>query len=1785
MFDFEGGTLRGKVGEVDRNAESLHSASSPLAVVHGPKWTPEADTPSVLPGLLANAARDPARNRLVYLAEDGSVRIESYVDLLETAERVRAGLQGEDVIAGAPVLLQLPRHRDFLAALWGCFLGGFLPLPIPTPSSYSEPSSQLEKFRFGWQWLEGPLILTEAACADRLRAAGPPSSEHPFRVTAIEDLREQPNQNAWHCSQPDDPALAMMTSGSTDRPKVVVLTHSNLVCTAMASVTALALGPNDTNLNWMPLEHIGALAFHVRDVAAGSSQVHVPTEYVLERPLRWLDLLDRYGATVCWAPNFAFRLVNDHAEELKSGHWDLTAVRVLLNGSEPIVPHTASRFLELLQPHGLSRTCMVPCWGMSETAAAVTFGHRFRPGAGPARQTHVETGSPIPGVSLRIVDGDGNIVPEGVIGQLEVRGLSVTPGYFRDDQATQQSLAGEGWWRTGDLGRLRDGQLTVTGREKTLIIINGVNYSSYAIEAVTSEVPGVDATHVAASAVRSEADDTEVLAVFFSPRCDSPTVTRELAAEIRRRIVQRIGVNPRYVISLQPDEIPKTVTGKIKHLELRQKFHAGEFCDRCIETDSAPSVVLPEMDEVERCLADAFCSVLQRERVGLDESFFDLGGDSLKGMQVISRVRDSLGIPLPARELFLVSTVRQLAERLRAFQGRLADGFHVVKVDRRQELPLSSAQQRLWVLAQLDPTSPAYHVSAAVDYGDPSVGALELLGPLDVHALEQSLETIVRRHESLRTTIPTSEGRPRQVIQPARPIRLQLVDVRELDSVRSEEAIHREAVRQQQEPFDLTQGPLWRACLLRLEDERFLLFLTLHHIICDGWSVGNLRRELTACYAAYREGKTPDLPPLPVQYADYAVWERQPSADVELDEQRAFWRRRLDELSPLRLPTDHPRSNNPSHRGGLRGITVPESLAVVLKGLARREGVTLFITLLAAYKALLSRYLDQTDIAVGSPIANRSRREFEGMIGCFVNTLVLRTDVGGNPTFRQLLLRVRETAFEAYSHQDFPFERLVEELQPARNPDGNPLFQVMFAVHNLPLEPPVLDGLTVRSRKFETSVVRFDAQWDIWEDADSLRINVFYRSDLFDDATVDRWLHGYRTLLKGIAADPDRHLSELPLVTRDQRRRMLHDFSGVCESPPPAACVHEVFERQVARAPDAAAVVCEDRQWSYAELNERANRIACHLRDIGVGPETVVALACDRSLELIAALLGVLKAGGAYLPLDVSQPVEGWKQVLEESEARVLLADRELEPRLAGFTSRSPDCHPANAAPEPIWLDEAMQAPSTSHATANRSSHPVVDNLACVMCTSGTTGRPKAIGVLHRGVVRLVRDVQYVDISPDDVFLQLSAPAFDASTFEIWGALLNGARLVLPPPGLPSLEELEQLLHGHGVTILWLTAGLFHLLVPRKPEALNRLRILLAGGDVLSPQHVNAFFQQSGGHLLVNGYGPTENTTFTCCHRMTSAVQPGAAVPIGRPISQTHVYVLDAEMHPVPIGAVGELYMGGSGLTRGYLNQPAATAERYLPDPFSRKRGARLYRSGDLVRYRADGVLEFLGRKDHQLKIRGYRIEPGEIEAALRGHPAIREAVVTAREVDAGVKQLVGYVVTDRQDVATELRAFLRNRFPERLVPQAIVPVAVVPLTPQGKVDYDALPAPRLGAPATGRQYAAPRTATEAKLAEIWSTVLNVPRIGIHDNFFDLGGESLLAIQAISRIWDELQVAVSLRRLFAGPTVAELALAVTRQFAGESDVRLLATTLDEVERLDEEEAAARAAGGKRGGDG
>jgi amino acid adenylation domain-containing protein len=1046
--------------------------------------------------------------------------------------------------------------------------------------------------------------------------------------------------------------------------------------------------------------------------------------------------------------------------------------------------------------------------------------------------------------------------------------------------------------------------------------------------------------------------------------------------------------------------------------------------------------------------------------------------------------------------------------------------------------PLSFAQQRLWFFNQLEPDSPLYNIHAAVS----------LSGPLNAPVLERSMGKILRRHEALRTTFAVIDDRPVQLINEAADFKLPVSDLQGLDEGARRSSVSARAEEDARRPFDLTKGPLLRANLLRLGETEHVLLLTIHHIVSDGWSMGVFVRELAALYEAYVAGRPSPLQELPIQYADFAAWQREWLQGDVLEEQLSYWRGQLSGSPPLLgLPTDGPRPPVQSYRGGHETLLLSESLTRSLKELSRREGATLFMTLLAAYACLLQRYSGQRDILVGTPIANRNRSEVEGLIGFFVNTLVLRTRFPEGLTFRELLGQVREVCLGAYAHQDLPFEKLVEELQPERTLSHSPIFQVMLDLQNAPMRDMHLQGLRLTPLPFDSRMAKFDLTLTMGETDGRLSGLLEYNADLFEAATAGRMAGHFPRLLEAAASNPGEQVSRLPLLREAEREQILFEWNDTQTNYETTRCIHELFERQAAATPDTVALVSQGERLSYRELDERADQLAQHLRRLGVGPETLVGIRLARSVEAVVAILGVLKAGGAYLPLDLKQPPERISFMLADAGAKLLLT-REL---------LSAEMSPQKT--QVIYLDKEWPAIADESAE-NPEGTALADNPAYLIYTSGSTGRPKGVMVSHRNLAHstLARLSFYRE--PVKSFLLLSPFAFDSSVAGLFWTLCGGGTLVIPEEdSLQDPSHLAELIERHSVSHLLGLPSLYELILQQADaRQLASLRTLIVAGEPCPARLVARHYETLPQASLFNEYGPTEATVWSSVHHCRPSDAQGL-VPIGRPVANTRIHLLDSELQPMPVGVTGEVYIGGGGRARGYLNHPALTAERFIPDPFSREPGARLYRTGDLARYLRDGEIEFVGRNDFQVKVRGHRIELGEIELALAQHPGVKEAVVLAREKADGDKRLMAYVVLNRAEAATarQLREFLKGKLPEYMLPSGFVFLDALPLTATGKVDRGALPPEETGA-GSDEGYLAPRTALEEVLCRLFCEVLGRERVGVRDSFFELGGHSLLATQVVSRVRGALGVELPLRRLFGSPTAEGLAAAILEE-AGERE--------------------------------
>ncbi|HZF10284.1 MAG TPA: amino acid adenylation domain-containing protein, partial [Thermoanaerobaculia bacterium] len=1552
-------------------------------------------------------------------------------------------------------------------------------------------------------------------------------------LVLLGDEREEKEEALASRSWAESLAYVTYTSGSTGRPKGIGVSHR--------AVVRLVEGTNYVDLD--PEDRMAQASSVTFDAATfevwgallrGGTLVGIAREVTLS-PRELGAALAARQVSVLFLTTALF---NQMAREAP---WAFATLRHVLFGGEAVTPRWVAEILQKGRPERL-----LHLYGPTE---ATTFSSwQVVAGLPPGART-LPIGGPLANARLYVVDREGRPVQAGVTGELSIGGEGLARGYEGRPELTAEGFvpdgvsgrAGERLYRTGDVVRWDGaGRIEFLGRRDHQVKVRGFRIELAEIESALGEHPWVEQAAVVVREVEAAEGFTDrQLVAFVLPAKDAP---EDLGPRLRRHLGGRL---PSYMVPsrvLVHPALPLTPAGKVDRQELSRWT---------LPAAAGTGDVRTPRGQVEELLAGIFSGVLKRESVDLDESFFDLGGHSLLATQVISRISKALRVEVPLRQLFENPTVsglsRAIEEEQRVGLGLLAPPL--VRVERRADLPLSFAQERLWFIDQLDPWRPNYNVPLA----------LQVDGPLDPAALVESLGRVVLRHEALRTRFATVAGRPVQVVDSPGSLAFTWVDVGGLPAARREAESRRLGQAERWRPFDLARGPLLRAILLAVAAEDWRVLLTMHHIVADGWSLDVLVRELSALYSARLSGEETELPLLPVQYADFAVWQRGWLAGEVLNREIAFWRERLALLPPvLELPLDRPRQRVQGVKGASRSLVLPAGLAQRLRAQARREGATLFMLVLAAWQILLGRLTGAEQLAVGTPIAGRNRLETEGLIGFFVNTLVMPADLSGDPGFRQFLGRCIEVCLGAFAHQDLPFEKLVEELRPERSLAHSPLFQVMFSLQRPPAEPLALPDLTLSRlpvTERQETYLKFDLHLEITEHPDRIGGGLAFDSALFDATTALRTLAQLAALLSEIAVDPERRVADLPLLSPGQRHQVRSEWNDAASAFAFAASVHERFEARARLHPERPAIEFGEAI-GYGELNRRANRLAHRLRALGSGPESRVGLLVEPSVGLVVGMLGILKAGGAYVPLDPSYPAERLAAMVEDAGVEILVSEPE---RLGGL----PDTR------QLVLLGEEEGEPEDDPVSWSHA-----ESLAYVTYTSGSTGRPKGICVSHRAVVRLVEETNYVALGAQDRVAQVSNVTFDAATFEVWGALLCGGMLVGIPREVALLPAAFAASLAHErVSVLFLTTALFNQMAREAPHAFSSLRYVLFGGEAVEPRWVTEVLAKGRPGRLLHVYGPTEATTFSTWHPVGELAAESPAIPIGRALANARVYVVDGEQRVLPVGVAGELCLGGAGLARGYEGRADLTAASFVPDGCGGEPGERLYRTGDLVRWDGRGQLEFLGRRDQQVKVRGFRIELAEIESVLADHSGVDQAVALVHEVARegwNDRDLIAYVVpretgTAGPELARELRRQAERRLPSYMVPARVVVVPDLPLTLAGKVDRQALAGRAVEREERGASdRVAPRTPLEELVAQIWEELLGREQVGVTESFFELGGHSLLATQVISRISEALAVELPLRQLFENPTVAGVARAIEEvQRAGQG---LAAPPIGRVER-------------------
>ncbi len=1741
-------------------------------------FDPRLDASSLVEVLRWRASHQPDRRAYTFLldGEEREVHL-TYGELDLQARAIAARLQALEA-AGERALLLYPPGLQFAAAFFGCLYAGSAAVPVYPP----RPNRPDPRVRTILADARARVVLTTSAIlpnAERL-LGGEPGVE--WLATDGLDLEAAVE---WRNPGLGAEALAFLqyTSGSTSAPKGVMVSHCNLVHNERLIERAFGTTAESVVVGWLPLYHdMGLIGNLLQPLWAGCPCVLMSPVDFLQRPLRWLAAISRYGGTISGGPNFAYDLCARKVGSADLAGLDLSRWQVAFNGAEPVRPETLERFAAAFAPCGFRREALFPCYGLAEATLFVTGGGLSEPpvtGSFVAAELErhrvvaaaddrgaralVASGRPVAGdvgLEVAIVDAESLArLGEDAVGEIWLQGASVTGGYWSRLELTEGSFhavtaEGDGpYLRTGDLGFLHGGDLYVAGRLKDLIIIRGRNHYPQDIElTVEKSHPALRPGCCAAFPVEGEGGEERLVVVQEVRRDARDADLASVLDAIRRAVAEEHEVTLLAAVLIRTATLPKTSSGKVQRQACRASYLRGDLAvlagweqetsGTLDHGEAQPADLTTEAGARAWLAAEiAARSGVARGAVSVHEALSRFALDSLHAMELAHAVEERLGLPVAMESFFEGESIAGLVAR--AFANRPAAALAAVKAvadvaDEETEHPLSHGQRALWFLHQLDPASSAYNVP----------GAITLEGELDAAALRRSFQALVDRHAALRSTFVAPLGEPVQRIHP----RLEVPFTEESAARWSGEALAERLAEEAERPFDLAAGPLLRVHLFARSKHEHVLLVVLHHIVTDFWSQAVLLEELGQLYQAELAGQPASLPAPVLRYSDFVRWQREMLAGERGRRLRDYWCERLaGELPVLDLPTDRPRPPVQTFAGATISRRLPAGLTDRLRELGREREATLFMTLVAAFQALLYRYTGQADLPVGVPTAGRGRANLAGVVGYFVNPVVLRTSLADNPTFEELLAQVRGHALGALEHQDYPFPVLVEELAPERDPSRSPLFQAMFVLQRAPqiqgqdLTPLALNepearlvvcGLPVVSMPLPERFAQFDLTLTMGEVDGSLAAAFNYNSDLLDATTIWRLIHHFETLLAGIAASaaaPACRLADLPLLTGTERHRLLVKWNHTHAWYPREALLRDLFERQVDQTPEATAVVFHERETTYAELDRRANRLARHLLRIGLAPEDLVGIFLERSHGLVESILGVLKTGAAYAPLDPEYPKERLSFMLGDSRARVVLTEERLRPLL-------PDGVPV------LCLDTlAAEIAAESAERPRRRGHP--ENTACVVYTSGSTGKPKGVALTQGGIVNLV--VSFIrSYSPgeEDRMLPLTSVASASFVGEIFPILCADGALVLPDrEEILDSAKLIELIARANVSILSTVPSLIATLNAMKDE-LPRLRLILCGGEALTAGDVDHILESA---TIVNGYGLTETTVCSTIHTVSLAdVQSGGTLPIGRPLMNHRLYILDPELNLMPIGCAGKLYIAGDGLARGYFDNPELTASRFVPDPFGH--GERMYRTGDLASWLPDGNIVYRGRHDDQVKIRGFRIELGEIETVLGAHPAVAQTAVVPVQ-DGGGKRLVAYLVASHATghpapTPGELFAWLRERLPEYMVPSAFVVLAALPLSPNGKVDARALPAPERLRPELEAAYAAPKSELERIIAVVWQEALGVEKVGIHDNFFDLGGHSLLLAKVHSRLREVLERDLSLVDLFKNPTVSSLAAALSR---------------------------------------
>lgn len=1680
---------------------------------------------------------------IMFIKNPDSEKLVSYRELYETAKGILYNLKQQGITREHELILQIEDNENFICVFWACILGGIIPIPLHVAVNKEQQNQLIQVFKV----LKKPKLITdnniyfepkeyvEKECVDKESTdddkVGDLGQCITQNIIKCKDLIKVVNYDDGIKPLPQDTAYIQFSSGSTGNPKGIVITHENVTSNAKAIFERVNCNEQDSILNWLPITHSFSLVVgHITSMYADINQYLMPTMLFLKYPTLWMEKANQYKNTMLLSPNFGFNHFLACTNQEISYDWDLSGIKIIATGGEPIDVNICNNFTEYLSRYGLNRNTIWPSYGMTEATVGITapmLGDQFRffrlerdsVSYGNKIKEIVDNnlknvmnvvsvGYPYEECLVRICNQNNDVLEDKYIGSIQIKGKNVTKGYYCNDDANREAFTHDGWLKTGDIGFLYENQLVVTGREKDIIFINGQNYYPIDIERIAKDTEGMAFHEVAACGIFNKEKQKEEVVIFILTKEDVESFALKAMA-IKNHVNNCTGLEVSNIIPTLV--LPKASSGKVQRFKLMEQYLNGDF-DEAIQALSKVSLsnlsrkLKKPKNEIEESLIIIWGQILKNNHIGVDQSFFELGGDSLKAALVVHSINQTFHIDITLRDIFNHITIESLAKFIASVESNSFEDIQ--PVEEKEYYPLSSAQKRLYALNELHKEGIAYNITQVVMVED----------NLDVERVKETFDLLIKRHEALRTSFELQEG---LVVQRIHDNAEGNFTYREAEEADIEEIIDQFIV-----PFELDKAPLLRTCIVRTEQQNYYIILDIHHIITDGTSIGILMKEFAQIY------NNEKLPEHRLNYKDYAVWQEANKNSEKIVKQKEYWLKEFGSQIPLlNMPTDYKRPSKQQFEGSSVRFSINTELTSHLKNLSRVTNTTLYMVLFSAFNVFIHKYSNQEEVIIGTVTSGRNFDSLQDVVGMFVNTLAIRSSMSEEESFTNYLLRIKDTSLEAFDNSDYQFDQLIEDLHRKRDLSRNPIFDVMFVMENMEIPANDEEHIKFNIYDYKPKGTKLDLTLTAQEREGEIICLFQYSTSLFKEGTIHRFIQYYMEVLNEIIDSSDKKISSIGILPIKEKERILSTFNDTDIMHDNTLTVYEMFERQVEKTPNNIAVVCGKEKLTYVELNQRANSLARTLQQNGVKPDAIVGLLVERSVYMAIGILAVMKAGGAYLPIDSEYPSDRITYMLEDSDASLLITQKDLRD-LVNFSGTM------------ITIDDPCGYSKDSSYIEPIST---VNDLAYVIYTSGSTGKPKGVKVEHLSLVNYVTWFsRKSNLQECDKTILLSSFAFDLSYTSLYTSLLCGGELhIVSKDEYTDPEKLLHYIGTHEITYIKATPSLFSMLVNtysfHKSDICNSLRLIVLGGEPINVSLVEKYNKIYPDTQIMNHYGPTE-CTVGCIATLIDLYHLNEykrCPVIGMPIDNTMVYILDNKMEPVAIGQTGELYIGGSCLARGYMNLEELDKEKFVKNPFTKNKKDRLYKTGDLGRYLEDGNIEFLGRIDNQVKIRGYRIELGEIENSILTYPGIDKVCVIDIDDSYGNKEVCAYIVTRDERITYDLRKYLLNKLPTYMVPSYFVIVDEIPITSNGKVNKAALPKPNNDHVDT-IEYVAPRTDTEKRLVTVWREVLGVEQIGIDNNFFEIGGHSLKATVLMSKIQKEFNILIDMKDVFDYPTIREL---------------------------------------------